>query len=246
MGLISRVSSRTYRPKMMLRQHFRKFAKNVNITSTLNCPTNLMMQNRHIFTSCQFLQEKTPETPPPAAEAEETAAEKVQKLHQQALDERDAVIEDLKKKHKERENHLLRQVADGVNTLKRREAKHEENMKFSNKPFAKDMLAVFDNIQRAIDHIDQKLVQEHDQVKQMVDGLHLTRSHLESTLGRHGVKKIEAAVGMPFDTSVHDAAFHLPAGSIPNTEPDQIGAITEVGWMLHDRVLRAAKVGVIQ
>ena len=83
-------------------------------------------------------------------------------------------------------------------------------------------------------------------VNLLYDGLELTRNHLESTLGRHGVKKIPAEVGMPFDTAVHDAAFHLPAGSIPNTEPDQIGAVTEVGWMLHDRVLRAAKVGVIQ
>ena len=63
---------------------------------------------------------------------------------------------------------------------------------------------------------------------------------------RHDVNRIEVKVGDEFNPNLHDAAFHLPVGSIPDIDAGQVGVIQEVGWTIHDRVLRPAKVGVIQ
>merc|ERR1712071_673596 len=281
MGLISRVSSRTYRSRniykkekkqmnTMLRRGMQRAVLNAHKRSVSRVPIlssdcqcmrqrsyaiqgsqNMLISRRSLFGS------KTGTAPPPNAEkaaaeasAEEPVAEEVvetieggaevSKLKSLLLTQ-EKEHEKFVKETKDKDNERLRQIADVLNTLKRNEGNHKKSMKF-----AKEILSVYDDLQRALDHMPKKLVEEQPEIKQLVQGIEMTKNNVEMVYSRHGIAKIEAAVGDKFDPNLHDAAFHLPAGAIPGVESDHIGAVQETGFTIHDQVLRACKVGVIQ
>jgi len=217
---------------------------------------NMFISRRSLFGS------KTGTAPPPNAEkaaaeasAEEPVAEEVidtmpggaevSKLKSLLLTQ-EKEHEKFVKETKDKDNERLRQIADVLNTLKRNEGNHKKAMKFAHKKFAKEILSVYDDLQRALDHMPKNLVEEQPEIKQLVQGIEMTKNNVEMVYSRHGITKIEAAVGDKFDPNLHDAAFHLPAGAIPGVESDHIGAVQETGFTIHDQVLRACKVGVIQ
>ena len=108
--------------------------------------------------------------------------------------------------------------------------------------FARDMLAVADNLARALESLPAKRARERRRGAQGPDrGRRTDRARPRSAaLGRHGVKKLEPQ-GEKFDPNLHQAMFEVPDESVPS------GTVTQVvqsGWTIGDRVLRPAMVGV--
>lgn len=116
--------------------------------------------------------------------------------------------------------------------------------------FSKDMLDVNDTLERAIDAFGKlepsevKFLTEHKLFSQLVTGVKLSHNMLMHNLGRHGIELIEVKPADVFDPNRHDAIFNSP--STDEIKPGQVAVVVKKGYMLKDRVLRAAQVGVAQ
>jgi len=130
---------------------------------------------------------------------------------------------------------FLRERAELENVRKRLQRDKVEALRFANDGLARDLLPVVDNLERAVEHAEAG-----GDGEPLIEGVRLVlRSALE-VLERHGVKR-EDAVGQPFDPSRHEAIARV---SDTETEPNRVVRQFLPGYFLHDRLLRAAQVGV--
>lgn len=135
---------------------------------------------------------------------------------------------------------LLRTVAELDNTRKRFERDREQDRKFGQSNFAKDMVTVADNLRRALESVPESAA-DNEAVKALVEGVEMTERSLLSALEKHGVQRVSPAAGEPFDYNQHQAMFELentghPAGSVVQ--------VLQPGYIIHERLLRPAMVGV--
>jgi molecular chaperone GrpE len=121
------------------------------------------------------------------------------------------------------------------NTIKRLRRDQTDAMRYANSSLARDLLQVVDNLQRAL-----KAAADTQEFKALHDGVKLTTQILLEALERHDIRPIECE-GQPFDPALHEA---LLTTSRDDLDHNVVAAELERGWMLHDRVLRAAKVQV--
>jgi len=151
-----------------------------------------------------------------------------------------AVIEKLNAENAELKDRALRALADFENLRRRAEREAADARAYAVTAFARDLLSVADNLQRALDSAPAEALAAEGSLKTFVEGVELTARELISTLGRHGVKKLEPE-GEKFDPNFHQAMFEIPDETLP------AGTVTQVaqsGWKIGDRVLRPALVGV--
>jgi molecular chaperone GrpE len=170
------------------------------------------------------------EAPAQAGDAAALAAE-VEDLRAQLELSQEKGREALEKLREEHDR-LLRTAADLENTRKRAQREREEVQKFATERLLKDLLPVVDNLDRALAAAPAG--------DPLADGVKLVRSNLEQVLGRQGVKPF-SALGRPFDPSFHEALMQVPsAGEPAGTVVLEHGR----GFMMHDKLLRPAMVGV--
>ena len=136
---------------------------------------------------------------------------------------------------------VLRTMAEMENLRRRTEKEVADAKAYGVSSFARDMLAVADNLQRAKANLPVETRGElAPAVKSFVEGVELTERDFLSRLGRFGVKPIETT-GQKFDPNRHEALFELPDDSVPSGTVVQE---VETGYLIGDRILRPAKVGV--
>ena len=145
----------------------------------------------------------------------------------------EAEIADLKDK-------LLRALADMENLRRRSQKDREDALKYASANFARDMLTVGDNLRRAIASIPEDGDPDGAALAAFIEGVALTEKELLATLERHGIKKIEP-MGEKFDPQFHEAMFEAP---VPGAANGTVFQVLENGYVIHDRLLRPAKVGV--
>ena len=97
-----------------------------------------------------------------------------------------------------------------------------------------------DNLRRALESVPDDLRQEENAAKSLVEGVELTARALLATLERHGIKKVDP-MGEKFNRDLHEAMFEVPTA---DAEPGTVVQVLEVGYTIHDRLLRAARVGI--
>ncbi len=105
--------------------------------------------------------------------------------------------------------------------------------------FARDILSVADNLARAVDAVPAEL-REDERLKSLLTGIEATRRELDKVFGQHGISRI-AAVGLPLDPNQHQAMMEVPTD---DAEPGTIVQEMQAGYMIRDRLLRPAMVGV--
>src|ERR671916_128840 len=136
---------------------------------------------------------------------------------------------------------LLRLMADMENLRRRTEREVADARTYAVANFARDMLNVADNVRRAIESVpDEARSTAEGAFKGLIDGIDLTERDLLKTLERHGVKKLEPE-GQKFDPNIHQAMFEVPNPDVPNGTVVQV---VQSGYVIGDRVLRPALVGV--
>ncbi|WP_040819447.1 nucleotide exchange factor GrpE [Litoreibacter arenae] len=133
---------------------------------------------------------------------------------------------------------LLRALADIENTRKRGERDRREAESYGGSKLAKDMLPVYDNLRRALDSADEA---QRDASKAFFEGVELTLRELIHVFGKHKIEPIMPEVGDKFDPQLHEAMFEAP---LPDTKAGDIIQVMSEGFLLHDRLLRPAQVGV--
>lgn len=129
--------------------------------------------------------------------------------------------------------------ADTQNVRRRLEKDAADARAYAATNFARDILSVSDNLSRALEAIPADL-REDERMKGLVAGLEATGRELESVFGRHGITRI-AAMGMPLDPNQHQAMMEMPSA---DAEPGTILVEMQAGYMIKDRLLRPALVGV--
>ncbi|MCB8821870.1 nucleotide exchange factor GrpE [Microvirga rosea] len=136
---------------------------------------------------------------------------------------------------------MLRLMADMENLRRRTEREIADARAYAVTSFARDMLNVADNIRRAIENVPEDARQAAEgALKGLVEGIDLTERDLLKTLERHGVKKLDPQ-GQKFDPNLHQAMFEVPNPEVPNGTVVQV---VQSGYVIGDRVLRPALVGV--
>lgn len=137
----------------------------------------------------------------------------------------------------------LRQLAEKENQRRRAENEMAETRKYGAAHFARDTLALADNLRRALaaaatpDAGQAVRAQMLDSLRQ---GVELIEREFTSILERHGIKRIDP-LGEKFDANWHQAMFEAEA---PGAEPGTVMQVVQPGYRLHDRLLRPAMVGV--
>lgn len=107
--------------------------------------------------------------------------------------------------------------------------------------FAKEFLGVADNLRRAIDSVPADL-RDSEGVKPLLEGVEMTEQILQSTFTKFDIRLIDP-LGEPFDPNVHNALFEMPN---PDMEDGVVGMVQQTGYVLKERILRAAAVGVVR
>ncbi len=147
-------------------------------------------------------------------------------------------LEALRAERDDMRDRFMRALADAENSRKRSERDRREAEQFGGSKLARDMLPVYDNLTRALDAASEDT---RALAPAMIEGLELTLRELTNVLKKHGVAEINPGVGEVFDPQQHQAMFEAP---LPGTKAGQIIQVLGVGFMLHDRLLRPAQVGV--
>ena len=135
---------------------------------------------------------------------------------------------------------LLRALAEAENTRRRTQRDREEFARYAAAPLAKDILPVADNLARALAAVPAEALAKDEALKNLVDGIAATERQLQAALERHHIKRV-AAHGEKFDSHRHQAMFEMPGSGKPGGTVVQE---LQAGYMLHDRLLRPALVGV--
>jgi molecular chaperone GrpE len=167
----------------------------------------------------------------PATEAEAPAAETP--AAESRIAELESEVAGLK-------DQLLRALAETETVRRRAQREREDTAKFAISSFAKDLLAVGDNLRRAVDAVPANARESDELLNTLMIGVEATERQLAAAFDRAGIKKMEP-LGEPFDPNFHQVMFEIENTGKPG------GTIVQVlqdGYTLHGRLLREAMVGV--
>jgi molecular chaperone GrpE len=139
----------------------------------------------------------------------------------------------------EAKDKLLRALAETENVRRRAQREREDAARYGAANFARDMLTVADNLRRALEHAPQESAQD-EVTRSLIAGVAATERELQAALERHGVRKIEPKPGDRFDHNLHEAMFEVETGQPAGL----IVQVLQPGYVIHDRLLRPAMVGV--
>ena len=134
---------------------------------------------------------------------------------------------------------VLYAQAETQNVRRRLEREKDEARAYAATGFARDILSVADNLSRAVQAIPESL-RADESMKGLVIGLEATQRELEKVFASHGITRI-ASMGLPLDPNQHQAMLEVPSA---DHEPGTVVQEMQAGWMIKDRLLRAAMVAV--
>jgi molecular chaperone GrpE len=171
----------------------------------------------------------TRSTDDPAMQPDETAAPAPEPKPSTALDRELADMKD----------RLLRTLAEMENLRKRTEREVADARLYGIASFARDVLTVADNMHRAMEAVPPELRADPNG-KALIEGVELTERELLKALEKNGVRRFDPQ-GEKFDPNLHQAMYEVPDASVP---AGSVVQVVQAGYMIADRVLRPAMVGV--
>ncbi len=182
------------------------------------------------------------DAPPDSEAGEETAAEEGGQPEAGAEETAEEAVEELtpEQQVEELNDKMLRALAEAENVRRRAERDKSDAAKYAIANFAREVLGVADNMKRAMASVDSEARKKDPALEQLMVGLEMTEAEMLSTFERFGIKPIEA-MGEKFDNNLHEAMFELDDASKP---AGTVMQVVEAGYVLNDRLLRPAKVGV--
>ena len=176
----------------------------------------------------------------PAVEKElEGVPEHMKNDTPEATDTADAQIAALEDALAAAQQEVLYAQAETQNVRRRMEKEAQDARAYAATGFARDVLSVSDNLSRALEAIPAEM-RESEAMKPLVIGLEATGRELDSVFAKNGITRI-AAMGMPLDPNQHQAMVEI---ATTDAEPGTIVAEMQAGYMIKDRLLRPALVGV--
>jgi molecular chaperone GrpE len=190
-------------------------------------------------------QEHTPEAHGTNPEYREAAAEaeayaSAAAAFEDGVSPEDVIVR-LAAENEEMKDRAMRLAADMENLRRRTQRDVQDAKSYAIANFARDMLSVSDNLRRALDAIPAEARESGDAgFKALVEGVEMTERAMLGALERHGVKKLEPE-GERFDPNFHQAMFEVPNPDVP---ANTVVQVVQTGYVIGERVLRPAMVGV--
>ena len=135
---------------------------------------------------------------------------------------------------------LLRALAEAENQRRRSQREREDAVRYAAAPMLRDLLAVADNLQRALESVPEDKAGQTGALKTLLEGVQMTERELQSVFERHGIVKLDP-MGERLNPHHHEAMFEVPDTEQPG---GTIVQVVQPGYLLHDRLLRPARVGV--
>jgi len=147
-------------------------------------------------------------------------------------------LEALRNERDDMRDRFMRALADAENSRKRGERDRREAEQYGGSKLARDILPVYDNLTRALETVTDE---QSEVSKALIEGVELTMREVLSVFKKHGIELIAPQIGDRFDPQNHQAMFEAP---MPDTTAGDIIQVMTEGFLLHDRLLRPAQVGV--
>jgi molecular chaperone GrpE len=135
---------------------------------------------------------------------------------------------------------LLRTMAESENIRTRTLKEVEQAKKYSHISFVRDLVSSVDNLKRALDSVPDDKMDLPEPITNLILGLEIIEKEIVTTLERHNIKQI-SPLGEKFDYNFHQAMFEVPTN---DTEPGVIVEVSQNGYLLYDRLVRPAMVGI--
>jgi len=132
----------------------------------------------------------------------------------------------------------MRALADAENARKRSDRDRREAENYGGSKLARDLLPVYDNLKRGLEAATEE---QREVSAALIEGVELTMREVVNVFKKHGIEPISPEIGERFDPQNHEAMFEAP---VPGTKAGDIIQVMTEGFMLHDRLLRPAQVGV--
>jgi molecular chaperone GrpE len=155
-----------------------------------------------------------------------------------SLLEEESELDVLRAERDEYKDKFMRALAETENARKRSDKARREAEMYGGSRLARDMLPVYDNLKRALDAAGEE---QKAAASALIEGVELTMRELLNVFKKHGIEVITPEIGDRFDPQLHEAMFEAP---VPGTKAGDIIQVSAEGFMLHDRLLRPAQVGV--
>ena len=152
---------------------------------------------------------------------------------EETVENQNIEIQDLK-------DQLLRSLAEGENLRKRTIKEIADAKKYSHISFVRDLVSSVDNLQRALEAVPDDKSQLSEPIKNLVIGLEIVEKEILNTFEKHSLKQINP-LGEKFDYNLHQAMFEVPTNE---KEPGYVVEVSQKGYLLHDRLVRPAMVGI--
>ena len=149
-------------------------------------------------------------------------------------------VENQNEQIKELKDQLLRSLADNENLRKRTIKEIADAKKYSHIYFIRDLVSSVDNLQRALEAVPDDKSQLSELIKNLVIGLEIVEKEILNTFEKHSLKQINP-LGEKFDYNLHQAMFEVPTNE---KEPGYVVEVSQKGYLLHDRLVRPAMVGI--
>lgn len=154
------------------------------------------------------------------------------------IDDEALELDQLRAERDQLKDRFMRALADAENARKRSDKDRREAENYGGSKLARDMLPVYDNMKRALEAATDE---QREVSGPLLEGVELTMRELLNVFKKHGIEVIAPEVGDRFDPQHHQAMFEAP---VPGTKAGDIIQVAAEGFMLHDRLLRPAQVGV--
>ena len=176
-------------------------------------------------------------------EGETTDNPEIKSDPENAINNENKIVEDLNvdellKERDETKDKLMRALAEGENIRKRAIKDRQDAENYAITKLARDIINVYDNLQRALDLADENL---DEKSLPMIEGLEITKKDLLETFKKNKIEKIEPEQGDKFDPKLHQAMMETPSDEV---ERGQILQVLTTGFLIGDRLLRASNVTV--
>ena len=149
-------------------------------------------------------------------------------------------VENQNKQIKELKDQLLRSLAESENLRKRTIKEIADAKKYSHISFIRDLVSSVDNLERALEALPDDKSQLSEPIKNLVIGLEIVEKEILNTFEKHSLKQINP-LGEKFDYNLHQAMFEVPTNE---KEPGYVVEVSQKGYLLHDRLVRPAMVGI--
>lgn len=149
-----------------------------------------------------------------------------------------AELEALTTERDELRERMMRALAETENVRRRAERDRKDAETYSGTKLARDLLSVHDNLARALEAADDALRNSH---AGFLEGVELTQRELLNAFAKHKIALLEPQIGEKFDPNRHQAMFEAP---VPGAEPGTVIEVMQPGFLIADRLLRPALVGV--